>query len=141
MTNLVDEILSDTDDILGLRDELGAGKHDVYILTRKWSESLGKGFATDSIEKLYPTPFITDYSHDLRIRENGMIKQGDLNLKHISKQSYPDESMIDCTVSDPATTEKFYYINSRLYTITSIVGSYVYWNVMVRKAAKQKVYL
>lgn len=141
MTNLVDEILECTDEILGIRDDLGAYKHKTYVLTRIWSEGLGKGFATDSLEQVLPSPYLVDYSHDLRIRENGMIKQGDIMLKHISKESYPQEEMIDCTVNDPDKMEKFYYINGRLYNVVSVVESYVYWNVMVRKAAKQKVHL
>ena len=141
MSNIVSDILSCTDEILGLRDDLGAIKHLVYILTRTWSGTeLGNGTATDSIEQILPTPYLVDYSHSLKIREGGKIKEGDIVLKMLSKQTYTDENMIDCSV-DNKTTEKYYYINGRLYTVISVTSDYVYWNVHIRKAAKQTTYL
>lgn len=141
MSNIVNEILSCTDEILGLRDDLGAIKHLVYILTRVWSGTeLGKGTALDSIAQILPTPYVVDYSHSLKIREGGKIKEGDIVLKMLSKQTYTEESMIDCSVTDKKT-EKYYYINGRLYNVISVTSDYVYWNVHIRKSAKQTVYL
>lgn len=141
MPGIVDEILGCTDEILGIRDDLGATKHKVYLLTRIWEgEEIGDGNPIDSISQILPTPYLIDFSHDLRIREGGKIKQGDLMLKHISKQSYPSEKMIDCSVSD-RKTEKFYYIDNQIYEVISVHEDYVYWNVQVRKTIKKKKYL
>lgn len=141
MSGIVEDLIGCTDDILGLRDELGAIKHEIYILTRNWTgEELGAGTPSDSISKILPTPYLVDYSHSLRLREGGNIREGDILLKTISKQSYPNESDIDCSVDDKKT-EKYYYINGRLYNVISTTSHYVYWNVLVRKAAKQKTYL
>lgn len=141
MSNIVNDILGCTDDILGLRDDLGAIKHKVYILTRTWTgRELGSGTPKDEIVQILPTPHLVDYSHSLRIREGGNIREGDILVKSLSKQTYTEESMIDCSVPNKKT-EKYYYINGRLYNVISVTSKYVTWNVQVRKAAKQKVYL
>lgn len=137
---IVDDILSCTDDILGLRDDLGAVKYPIYILTRIWSgEERGSGVATDTIEQMLPTPYLVDLSHNLNLREGGTLKQGDLLLKMISRQSYKEDD-INCTVSNKKA-EKFYLIKNLLYEVISVTEHYVYFNVQIRKATKQKVYL
>lgn len=141
MPSIVDDIKSCTDDILGIRDDLGALKHPIYILTRTWSgQEIGDGTAVDTTAQILPTPYLVDYSHSIKIREGGAIREGDILLKMISKQSYPNESDIDCTT---ATTkiEKFYYIDGKMYEVISVTSEYVYWNVHLRRTAKQKTYL
>jgi hypothetical protein len=137
---IVDDILSVTNEILGLRDDLGAIKHPIYILTRIWSgQERGSGAPTDSVQQILPTPYLVDLSHRINLREGGSLKQGDILLKMLSKQKY-SEAQINCSVSD-AKTEKWYYFNGLLYEVVSITEEYVYFNVQVRKATKQKVYL
>jgi len=141
LSSIVNDILSITDEILGLRDDLGAIKHHVFIITRTWSGvEIGDGTPNDSNVQILPTPYLVDYSHSLRIREGGKIKEGDIILKMVSKQSYPDENTINCKVNDKKT-EKYYYINGFLYEVISITSDYVYWNVQIRKTSKQTVYL
>lgn len=135
MTGIVDDILGCTDEILGLRDELGATKSLVYIITRTWEEKIGKGSYTDKVEQIKPTPYLVDLSHSKRLREGGNIKQGDILVKHISKQSYANESDIDCKTSDKRV-EKFYRFDGGTYKVISIVSDYVYWNIQVRKTNK-----
>ena len=133
MTGIVEDILSITDDILGLRDDLGAKKSNVYILTRTWlEERVGKGEYSDETAQILPTPYLVDLSHDKRLRQGGNIKQGDILVKHISKQSYPNESDINCKDADKMV-EKFYVIDGCRYRVISIVQDYVYWNVQLRK--------
>ena len=140
MSGIVEDILSITDDILGLRDELGAIKHPVFILTRTWSGTeRGDGAPTDMTTQILPTPYVVDLSHNLNIREGGTIRQGDVLVKHISKQSYATEDLIDCSVPNKLT-EKYYFINNKLYTVVSVTSDYVYWNVLLRASSKKKVY-
>jgi len=139
--NIINDVLEITDSILGLRDEFGASKHKIYILSRHWSKRIGDGVPKDNIVALFPSPWIVDYSHSVRLSENGNIKQGDILLKHISKQSYTNVEVIDCSVDDDKTEERFYYIDGKLYNVISVTEDYVYWNVQVRKVAKHKVYL
>lgn len=134
--SIVEDVLSITDDILGLRDELGAIKEPVYLLTRKWTEKKGVGLYSDMTETIFPTPYLVDYSHKLSVKEGGAIRQGDIILKHISKQRYPKEELIDCSVSDEKT-EKWYKIGNRLYEVISVTQDYVYWNVQLRKTIKR----
>jgi hypothetical protein len=137
---IVDDVLKNVDSILGLRDDLGAIKHPIYILTREWSgNEPGSGTPTDSTQQVLPTPYLVDLSHSLRLREGGNLKQGDLLLKMISKKTY-NEKQINCSVENQ-NQERWYYINGLLYEVISITEEYVYFNVQVRKASKQKTYL
>ena len=141
MSSIVDDIKNGLDDILGLRDEIGAIKYPIYILTRTWTgEELGEGVPSDSISQILPSPYLVDYSHSLRIVEGGNIQKGDLLLKMVSKESYPNESDVNCS-SDNQNIEKFYFINDNLYNVKSITSDYVYWNVLLTKTGKTKTYL
>lgn len=135
--SIVSDVLSITDDILGLRDDIGAIKHHVYLFTRTWSVTKGVGTPVDTEVQVLPTPFLQDYSQDLRAREGGSVRQGDIIVKHISKQSYPTEDLIDCSVANSTTTERYYKINNRLYEVVNVKEDYVYWNVQVRKTIKK----
>ena len=134
---VIDDVLAVTDDILGLRDSLGAVKHPVFILTRTWSGlRLGEGTKTDTQTQILPSPALLDYSHSLRLKEGGRIRQGDLMVKSISKKSFPDESFFDSSTT-AKNIEKFFLINNRLYTSISIVEGHVTWAVQVRKTNKK----
>lgn len=134
--SIVDDILSITDDILGIRDDIGAIKEPVHILTRVWEEKKGIGAFKDSLVQITPTPYLVDYSHKLSVTEAGSVRQGDIILKHISKNKYKTENLIDCSVTDDLT-EKWYKIGNRLYEVISVTQDYVYWNVQIRKTIKK----
>lgn len=137
---LVDSLLDCVDCALGVRDSIGAVLHKVGFLTRTWSgDRPGSGTASDEVVQMLPTPFIVDYSHDLRIREGGMVKQGDIILKNVSKHKYPAENLIDCTTTS-RSVEKFYLIDDRLYTVINVKESYVTWDVQIRKYSNQTRY-
>ena len=135
------------DDILSIRDQLGAQKHFVKILKRKGSvadselDDFNDIDPVDTIEhEILPSPRIVDYSHDLRMKEGGKIRQGDLIVKMISKNAFPDRSTIDGTSTDPSET--FYYlVNNELYTIINVAEDYTWWNAHIRKANNQTLYL
>lgn len=130
---LISDLTSVADDILGVRDDLGAAIHDVYILTRTWSGTEpGDGSKTDSTAQVTPTPAIKDLAHDFKAQEAGNYEQGDLILKGISKQSYPNESDIDLSTGSD-DVQKFYQINGKLYQVISVKERYITWDVQIRK--------
>ena len=136
---IIDDLIPCMDDILGVRDDIGAIKNGpIYLLTRTWTGQKGRGTYVDTQVQVLPSPHVVNFSHSLRLREGGMIKQGDIMLKHLSKQKYPTEDLLDCTVTDPSTVEKFYYVDGSLYECISVLEDYVYWNVQIRKTNKKK---
>lgn len=138
---IVDDILSVTNDILGIRDDLGAIKHTVYILTRVWSGlERGSGTPSDSITQVLPTPYVVDLFADIRLKEAGRVREGDILIKTISKQSYPTEDTINLSVNNNKT-EKFYYINGKIYEVVHIKQDYVYWDIHARQTIRQNTYL
>jgi len=146
--DLKDSIADAIDCALQVRDDLGLQIHNVYIVTRTRAvadpelEGFGEeGMIIDTKVQIFPTPKIVDYSHSLRTREGGSIKQGDLVLKQISKNNYSRED-IDCTKTEIQgdNVEKYYYINSDLYTVISVTEKVMWWNVQVRKHISQEVY-
>jgi hypothetical protein len=141
MPSLVDDILACTDEILGIRDDIGAIKHTVHILTRTWDGSeVGDGNPVDATAQILPTPYLIDLFANIRLREGGKIEEGDLMVKHISKQSYPDFDVVSLKVTDDVT-EKYYYINEKLYEVIHVKEDYVYWNIHIRQTAKQDTYI
>lgn len=133
--SIVDDILENVDEYLGLRDELGAVKEPIYILTRTWEAEKGNGSPVDTFAQILPTPWLVDFTHSLRLREGGTIKQGDILLKMISKATYDEESDIDCSSSDKKV-EKWYWIKGRTYEVISVTQDYAWWNVQIRKTIK-----
>ena len=147
---LVSDLTENIDCILGIRDVLGAEIHKVFILKRTKSTidpELG-GFdndatITDEVERsILPSPRIVDYSHSVRLKEGGAIKQGDLILKMISKNKF-DKADIDCSLlsGEGENIERYYYINDELYNVIAITESHCWWNVQIRKVSDSEVYL
>lgn len=144
---LIESIQKSLDPILSVRDILGAQKHNVFLLKRTKSASnpeldeFNSIDPVDEIEKqILPSPRIVDYSHDKRLREGGNIKQGDLLLKMISKNSFPSRDEIEC-ITPSKNIERYYYINDDLYNVVSVTEDYVWWNVQIRKATNKTIYL
>jgi hypothetical protein len=127
------------DGILGVRDCIGAALHPVYIVTREWSgEQPGDGNSSETEEQILPTPEIKDYGHDLRLTEGGAIRQGDIILRNISKNQYPNESDLDCSTDGKRNIEKYYLINDRYYTVIHIKEDYLVWHVHLRKRNEER---
>ncbi len=137
---LIDSLLPNVDDLLGVRDSIGAVLRTVFILTRTWSgKKPGEGVATDTKVQLLPTPDLKDYSHNIRLQEGGSVRQGDIFVRGLSKHKYPKETDIDCSTHSHSV-EKFYLIADRLYTVIIVKENYLTWDVQTRKYANQTVY-
>jgi len=136
--SILDDVAIDVDDALKTIEGLELFKSKVYFLTRTWSERKGRGTPEDDLIKIDPNPFISDLSHSLRIREGGKVKQGDVFLKYLPKNLFPDEDSVNASSIDELV-EKFYVIDNELYEVISVVEGYAYWNVQIRKTSKQKL--
>lgn len=130
---LLDDLLLVTNDILGVRDSIGAVIHPVYFVTRTWSgSSPGDGTFTDEKVQMIPSPSIQAISHELNAMAGGVYQQGDLLLKSVSKQSYPSEDVV-AGKSPAGNIEKFYEINDKLYLAINVRESYITWEIHIRK--------
>lgn len=139
-SKLLDSLKDCIDSVLGVRDCVGAVLHPVSILTRVWDgERPGDGTATEETEEIKPSPEIVDYGHDIRLMEGGAVKQGDIIIRGISKNKYPDESMVDCRLleGEGINTERFYFINDRFYTVIHVKDKYLTWDVHLRKRSDE----
>lgn len=136
---LVDALKTEVlDEILSIREQLGADLAKVRLVTRTWKgEQIGDGDYTDVIEEMHPSPGVRDLSHSYRVSQGGAFEQGDLMLTMISKYSYPTKDTIDGTSADNLV-EKFYEVNGALYRVISVVEKYVVWDVQVRKVTGQR---
>lgn len=134
---VVQGVLENVNSILGLRDSLGAALKDVYFVTRTWSGSeLGAGSKTDTKVKMVPSPRVVEFKQDARIVEGGAIKQGDILLKMISKQSYPTETYVDGR-SNVANIEHLYEVGGVLYRVVNVTEKHVTWTVLLRKLSSR----
>lgn len=138
------------DSILGIRDDIGAVIHTVHILkrTRQVVDPDLDGFSggsdpVDEIEtNILPTPRVVDYSHSLRLKEAGNIKQGDLVLKQISKNLFTRE-IVECLnrAGESKNIERYYLINNALYTVISVSERYLWFDVQIRRHSDTRLYL
>ncbi len=139
-TEFIADIIDAAHDAFEARDDIGAIKAEVYLMTRTWSgDRIGDGTASEVKVRFLPTPNIVDLSHDMRLSESGVIKQGDIILKSISKLSYPNENDIDCIVTDKIT-EKFFEVGGYLYKVVHVKSNYHAWNVHIRRLSNQTRY-
>jgi hypothetical protein len=136
--SLVDDIRGGVDDILSLRDQIGAVKKPVYFFSRVWGEAKGRGTPVDTFTLIQPSPRIVEFQHDLRVREGGNVRQGDIMLKGMSQETYPTEAHVDCSVNSDLL-EKYYCIDGWLYEVVSVNRKYVTWNILIRKTSKNRV--
>ena len=119
-----------------LRDELGFGIADVFIVERQWrGERIGDGPFTDKIEKM-PTPEIRDLSHDVRVSEAGAYKSGDLILRNISKDRFEEDELRTDTGVD--NKEKFIKVGNHFYRTIHIKERLVTWEIHIRKVAQDE---
>ncbi len=140
VTEFIEDIIDAAHDAFEARDDIGAIKAEVWFVTRTWSGSrIGDGTATETTVQMLPTPNIVDLSHSSRLLEGGVIKQGDILLKSISKLSYPNESDVDC-IKSARTDEKFIEIGGYLYQVIHVKSNYHCWDVQVRRLSNQTRY-
>lgn len=129
-----------SDAILGIRDSIGVSQKQIHFVTRTWSGGeVGDGIATDSEELLIDTPYIVDLSLNYRAIEGGNVKQGDLLLKMVSKNRYPDRSVFG-PVTSGAGKEIFLRIGEILYTVIAIRERNLQWDIQVRPLSSQRRY-
>ena len=130
---MIDGLRSNINSILAIRDDLGAAKKPVLLVTRTWTGSEpGDGTFTDGEIPVLPSPAIKEFVDDYRIQEGGAVKQGDIRLKWISKQSFPTRAEIDCSVSSQKI-EKFYKVGGVLYRVVQVGEQLLSWNVLLRR--------
>lgn len=125
-------LLDCIDNVLKIREDIGAQLADVWIVTRTWSgERIGDGNFVDEVVKMFPLPQIKDFSHNVRITEASAVKQGDLILVGISRNQYTEEMLRTDTGS--ATVEKMIKVGAHYYRTISVKENLVTWDIQVRK--------
>jgi hypothetical protein len=139
MSGIVDDLKEGLDDILGIRDDIGAAKQEVYFLEYEFSGTeLGDGTKTmKSKERMLPTPRVVEFKHQLGIKEGGAVKQGDILLKMVSKAKYPDKATLEFSGLEK-NVEKFYEIGGRKYRPIEITEKHLTWSILCRPLSGQR---
>lgn len=136
-TGIIDSLLPCIDSVLGVRDSVGAVIDPVWLYTRTWSgATVGDGTPVDTKVQMLPSPQLKNYSLDVRLREGGEIKAGDIVLKNVSRNSYT-EAQLDGT-SPALNIEKLFLVGDKLYQVINVVKSYVTWDVQIRLLSNQE---
>jgi hypothetical protein len=136
---LIAGLMPSIDDILGIRDALGAVIDPVYFVTRTWaSGEIGEGSAVDTLEQMLPSPELKNYSQDLRLREGAMVKQGDIILRNVSRNKYTEDQLDGSTIG--VNVERLYLVGDKLYQVINIMKKYVTWDVQLRELSNQRRY-
>lgn len=144
---IIDGLLEVTDDILSVRDEVGAVIDPVFLVLRTWytdmlrtvpAARVGDGYAKDTETQMLPSPGLKNYSQDVRLREGGAVKAGDIILTNVSRQSQ-SEATLDGSTGTP-NTERFYRVGGKLYQVINITKKYVTFDVQLRELTNQRRY-
>ena len=137
MSNVVAGIRANVNDILSIRDSIGAALKVVNIVTRTWSGTeLGEGDMSESKVRVLPSPHVVQYTNDLRLLQGGAVQQGDVMLKAVSQQSFPTQTDVDCS-SELPNVEKFYELDGILYRVIAVTQKHVTWQVLLRRVGQQ----
>jgi hypothetical protein len=132
-------ILEAVDCALEAKAAAGVDLAQVSILTRTWQgEYPGRGDASDVVVPIVPNPSVVQFNHDLRLKEGGRSREGDILVKSISKLRYL-ERVIDGS-STSTSVEVFYVINDKLYNVISIEEKIGTWEVLCRRLSDQARY-
>lgn len=136
---IIDALLPVADSILGIRDSVGAVIDPVFFITRTWSGMApGDGSAVDTKVQMLPSPGIKNYAQDIRLKEGGAIKAGDIVLFDVSRNKF-QESDLDGTSQSPRV-EKFFLVGQKLYQVINLAKRYVTWDVQLRELTNQTRY-
>lgn len=135
----IEAMLPAIDAALGVRDAVGAVILPVYLVTRIYYSDSGltvpnnqpEGYAQDMQKQVLPSPMIVQYKQDLRLREGGAVKAGDIVLKSISKNLYKESDLDGSTPS--ANIQKLFLIGDKLYQVISVTQKYLTFEVQVRE--------
>jgi hypothetical protein len=137
---IVGQLIANLDNLLSVRDDIGAAKKTVKIMTRTWDgDSLGEGNAVETLVQMLPSPQIVEFEHDFVLKSGGSVQQGDIMLKMVSKQGYTTQAMVDCSSND-LLVEKFYEVGGFLYQVIHVTEGYVTWNIHLRRTSDQTRY-
>lgn len=147
MAGVIDSLLPAIDSILGVRDQIGAVIKPVSLVTRTWytdiglttpSSQIGEGYAKDTVVRMSPSPGLKNFAQDIRLREGGSVKNSDIILSNVSKNSY-SEAQLDGT-SSSVNVEKLYLVGDKLYQVINVAEKYVTWDVQLRELTNQTRY-
>ncbi len=146
MSGLIASLMPNVDAILGVRDSIGAVKQPIFFLTRTWYSDSGhttpalapEGFAKDSQVQMFPSPNIRDFSQDIRLKEGGAVKAGDIILTGISHNKFT-LSNLDGTSTAP-NIEQLYSVGVKIYSVISVTEDYLTWKVQLRQSSNQTRY-
>lgn len=143
----INSLLPNIDAVLAIRDSIGINKQPVYFLTRVWwtddtyttqSDQIGDGVPKDTLSRMVPSPRIVDLSQSLNLREGGVVKQGDIILRDVSKNTY-SESQLDGS-SQALNVEKLFLVGVKVYQVISLTEGYVTWKIQLRELTNQTRY-
>lgn len=136
--NLRTNLTKCIDKVLEVKQNIGAIKADVSIITRTWTgRRPGDGTFTDVEKEIKPTPCILDFSHDIRLQSGGNYKAGDLMVTSVSRNKFPVESEL-LTVTSVESVEKFIKVGPHFYRTISIKENFVTWNIHIRKILRDR---
>ena len=140
-------MLQGIDAVLGVRDAVGAVIRPVFFVTRTWYKNpeltipaaRPEGYAKDDVPvQLLPSPGMKDFSQDLRTREGGAVKAGDIILKQISKAKFTRADLEQFKIPNK---QRIYQVGDKLYEVINVTEKHVTFDVQVRELSNQKRYL
>ena len=122
-------------------DSMGLNIAEVGLIKRVWPEDkIGRGTPVDTLELFTPTPRIEQIRQSHNNKQAGQERRGDVFVKFLSKNKYPEVSSIDAT-STVKNEEIYYYVDGELFEVVEVTENLTHWNVLISRAKKRRLYL
>jgi hypothetical protein len=139
-------LLPGINSILSIRDSIGASKQPVYFLNRTWftdgtftvQSTDISGSAKDVLTQMLPSPQIVTLTQEIKAREGGTVKNGDIMLKMISQESF-NEAALDGS-SSANNVENLFIVGVKVYQVVKVTQEYVTWNLVLKELTNQTRY-
>ncbi len=124
---------------LSVRDQLGLTLKPVKRVTRTWSGTQpGDGTATELHELLVPSPEIKSLDHQVKHIEIGLVHQGDIEIRQVSKSQFPVIADVDGKPpSADRRYERLFDVGGFLYQVIRVEEKLYWWNIQLRRLTPQ----
>lgn len=140
MSGIIADLLPIVDDILGVRDSIGAVIYPVFRLVRTWSgDAPGVGTFVDVTVQVLPSPQLVNLKNEYQALQAGTYQEGDVILRNVSKHAFPLERDVDGSSPAP-NVERLFLMDGKLFTVVSVASKYLTWDIQIRKIAHRQGY-
>ena len=140
MSDAISSIKKNLNKVLSVRESVGADLKKCYFVTREWDgRDVGEGnLIIDNNEEITPTPRVVRVRQKSVWKESGSVKEGDIVLTGISKESYPLEEHIN-GIAEKQNVDRLYKVGDSFFNVIDFTEKHLTWEVLLRPVSSLEI--